>query len=111
MPRVFEKVKFPTSGFEVLHDTGRTQAAASFVGPGDKIGGASNKHPRSDQWTYVVEGNGEAIVSGESMPLHPGSLILIEAAEEHEIRNTGPIPLKILNFYGPPENWERFEQQ
>lgn len=34
--------------------------------------------------------------------LRPGSLLLIERGERHEIRATGDAPLKTVNFYSPP---------
>jgi mannose-6-phosphate isomerase-like protein (cupin superfamily) len=49
-----------------------------------------------------VSGRGEAIVSGKRHALRPGSLLLIEKTEEHEIRNTGRALLRTLNFYSPP---------
>jgi mannose-6-phosphate isomerase-like protein (cupin superfamily) len=35
-------------------------------------------------------------------PLKPGSLLLIEHGDQHEIRNTGRQLLKTLNIYSPP---------
>lgn len=39
----------------------RSQAAEMVLKPGDSEGGADNRHPRSDQWLFVVSGNGQAI--------------------------------------------------
>ena len=72
------------------------------LAPGDAEGGAGNRHRGADQWLFVVSGRGEAIVSGKRHALHPGSLLLIEKTEEHEIRNTGRALLRTLNFYSPP---------
>jgi mannose-6-phosphate isomerase-like protein (cupin superfamily) len=35
-------------------------------------------------------------------PLRPGSLLVIECGETHEIRCTGEDPLRTVNFYSPP---------
>ena len=72
------------------------------LAPGEAEGGAGNRHRGADQWLFVVSGRGEAIVSGKRHVLRPGSLMLIEKAEKHEIRNTGRALLRTLNFYSPP---------
>ena len=94
------KARF-TSDFTVIIDHARAQAAEMVIAPGDKEGGPGNRHHGADQWLYVVSGNGTAIVNGESIGLEPGSLVLIERGETHEIR-CGDREMKTLNFYLPP---------
>lgn len=89
-------------GFRVLLGNDSSQAAAMVMAPGAVEGGPQNRHRGADQWLYVVAGRGEAIVEGESCVLGPGSLLLIERGEAHEIRNTGNERLATLNFYVPP---------
>lgn len=91
-----------TSEFKVTTGNVRSQAAVMVIPPGGHEGGSDNKHKGSDQWLYVVEGQGKAIVQGRSQALAPGSLLLIERGEVHEIRNEGKEPLRTLNFYLPP---------
>ena len=43
------------------------------------------------------------MVDGRRDRLEPGSLLLIEAGEAHEIANDGDVPLESLNIYAPPE--------
>ena len=43
-----------------------------------------------------------AIVNRRRTNLRAGSLVLIERGDRHEIRNTGPTPLRTLNIYVPP---------
>lgn len=89
-------------GFHVLAGNGRSQAASMVVEPGESEGGKNNFHKGADQWLYVESGSGEAIVDGRVYPLSPGSLVLIARGEKHEIRNTGDVQMKTLNFYVPP---------
>jgi mannose-6-phosphate isomerase-like protein (cupin superfamily) len=89
--------------FEVVAGTGRSQGAVMVLAPGASTGGDDNRHADADQWLYVVSGGGEAVVEGESVVLQPGSLLLIEAGETHEIRNTGDEDLRTINVYAPPE--------
>jgi mannose-6-phosphate isomerase-like protein (cupin superfamily) len=90
-------------GFRVLAGTNRSQVAAMVLQPGETTGGPNNRHPSSDQWLYVVSGEGAAIIDGERHSLPAGTLLLIEAGEAHEILNVGTEPLTTFNIYAPPE--------
>jgi mannose-6-phosphate isomerase-like protein (cupin superfamily) len=89
-------------GFEVLGGTPRSQAAELTLGPGRTIGGPDNRHENADQWLFVVRGHGQATVEGRTTDLEPGVVLLVEAGESHEIRNTAEGPLVTLNVYSPP---------
>jgi hypothetical protein len=45
---------------------------------------------------------GRRSVNGKCYALGPGTLMLIEHKDQHEIRNTGRALLRTLNFYIPP---------
>ncbi|HEU5299151.1 MAG TPA: cupin domain-containing protein [bacterium] len=88
--------------FRVVAGTSRSQAATMVLKPGGSTGSDNNEHPGSDQWLYVVSGFGEATVRNRHVAIEAGSLLLIEAGETHEIRNTGTEPLVTINVYAPP---------
>lgn len=88
--------------FRPLFANRRGQAAEMTIAPGDHEGGPDNRHVGADQWLFVVAGRGTATVGGRRHRLREHSLLLIEAGEQHEIRNTGEAPLQTLNFYTPP---------
>ena len=90
------------AGFHVGLTHRRAQAATMSLTPGASEGGPGNRHRGADQWLYVIEGRGRAIVNGRSFALEPGTMLLIERADLHEIRNTGRRLLKTLNLYVPP---------
>lgn len=90
------------SGFQVVAGNGRAEAAVMVIQPGKSEGGPQNRHRGSDQWLYVVGGEGTATVKGSSHALCPGALLLIERGETHEIQAKGSLPLRTLNFYVPP---------
>jgi len=90
------------SEFEVAFAVREVQAAGMTLAPGKNTGGPDNRHRGADQWLYVVSGNGLAIIDGVQRPLKPGSLLVIERGEGHEIRCTGDEPLRTVNFYSPP---------
>ena len=89
-------------GFKVVLGNPRAQAATMTIAPGDSEGGPDNRHHGADQWMFVESGMGTAIVDGRRQALRPGTLILIERGNRHEIRNTGRAPLRTLNIYVPP---------
>jgi mannose-6-phosphate isomerase-like protein (cupin superfamily) len=89
-------------GFRVVFGNERAQAAQMTLPPGDSEGGDDNSHRGADQWLFVVAGSGRARIGKRSVALREGTLLLIEAGETHEIRNTGDTPLKTLNLYAPP---------
>lgn len=96
------KVKMDHAGFSVCTGNKLSQAATMVIEPGGSEGGPDNRHRGADQWLYVVEGQGSAIVAGNKVAITAGSLMLIEAGDVHEIRNTGGGLLKTLNVYVPP---------
>ena len=88
--------------FRVEVGNERSQAAVMVLEPGASEGGPDNRHRGSDQWLYVISGEGSATVAGETFMLRPGVLLLIERGEAHEIRSAGQQPLQTLNLYVPP---------
>ena len=89
-------------GFRVALSNRRSQAAEMVIPPGAAEGGPTNRHRAVDQWLYVVSGVGTAEVNGKRHHLAPGTLLLIERNDVHEIKNTGRGLLRTLNLYVPP---------
>lgn len=89
-------------GFRVACTVREGQAAVMTIQPWDSEGGPDNRHRGADQWLYVVEGEGVAVVDGREQPLRRGDLLVVEHGEHHEIRASGDAPLRTLNFYYPP---------
>jgi mannose-6-phosphate isomerase-like protein (cupin superfamily) len=89
-------------GFRVALGNRRAQAAEMVIPPGEAEGGPGNRHRGADQYLYVVAGTGSAVVNGRRHALSPGTLLLIEPGDRHEVRNTGRQPLRTLNLYVPP---------
>lgn len=91
-----------TGDFSVIPGNARSQAAVMVLPVGGSTGGPENRHGASDQWLYVAAGEGSATIDGQVHVLRPGTLLLIERGETHEIRNEGSEPLQTLSFYVPP---------
>lgn len=90
------------NGFRVTLGNGRSQAAEMVIPPGEAEGDEHNRHGGADQWLFVVAGRGTARINGKRYTLTPGSLLLIERGDRHEIKNTGNELLRTLNIYVPP---------
>jgi len=90
------------AGFRVVLGNRRSQAAEMVMKPGKGEGDPRNRHRGADQWLYVKSGRGVAVVNKRRYALEPGTLLLIEKGDEHEITNTGRTLLRTLNFYVPP---------
>jgi mannose-6-phosphate isomerase-like protein (cupin superfamily) len=89
-------------GFRLSVGNARSQAAVMVLAAGTSEGGPDNHHRGADQWLLVVGGTGVAIINGHRTRLKPGKIVLIEAGDRHEIRNTGRSLLKTVSVYAPP---------
>jgi mannose-6-phosphate isomerase-like protein (cupin superfamily) len=98
-------------GFRVVLGDRHSQAAPMTLAPGETEGGPDNRHKGADQWLYVVDGTGAAVVNGERVELREGTLVLIQRGDVHEIRNTGKGPLRTLNVYVPPAYTDEGEER
>ena len=89
-------------GFRLSIGNPKSQAAVMVLAVGGKEGASDNFHKGADQWLYVVEGSGVAIINGRKTALKAGTIVLIEAGDRHEVRNTGRTLLKTVSVYVPP---------
>src|SRR6478672_446426 len=65
-------------GFRLSVSNAKSQGAVMVLAVGGKEGGPDNSHGGADQWLYVVEGTGIAIINGHKTSLKAGTMILIE---------------------------------
>ena len=79
-------------------------AVALFFEPGQ--GHARHNHPESEQFIFVISGQGEQMVEEHGKPvfekLSAGSLVCIPKGAYHSTFNTGWEPMRILAVYSPP---------
>ena len=65
---------------------------------GEEIGEETHE---GDQILFFVEGEGEAILEGESSPVRSGDYVFVPAGTLHNFVNTGGGPLRLLTTYAP----------
>jgi mannose-6-phosphate isomerase-like protein (cupin superfamily) len=84
----------------VTHE--HSQVVVMTIPPGGEIG--EEVHDGVDQVLVFVEGDGEAIVAGDSSPVGPDTLAFVPAGTRHNFRNTGSTALRLFTVYAPPEH-------
>jgi len=57
-----------------------------------------------DQFFRVEEGSGEAILDGIPTAIRAGFPVIVPAGTNHDIINTGSVPLKLYTLYSPPNH-------
>jgi mannose-6-phosphate isomerase-like protein (cupin superfamily) len=52
----------------------------------------------------VEEGTGEAVLDGVRTAIRAGFAVVVPAGTNHNIINTGTVPLKLYTLYAPPNH-------
>lgn len=58
-------------------------------------------HPRAEEIYYILTGQGQLEIAGETAEVGPGDAIAIPPGAAHQIHNHGPEPLKFLCCCAP----------
>lgn len=85
----------------VLYTAKNCQLVLMSLKPTEEIGMEVHK---LDQFFRVEEGSGEAILDGVHRSISAGFAIVVPAGANHNIVNTGTIPLKLHTLYAPPNH-------
>ena len=86
---------------QVLETGEHAQLVVMTLAAREEIGEETHE---GDQILFFVEGEGEAILEGESSPVRPGDYVFVPAGTLHNFVNTGSDPLRLLTTYAPPEH-------
>lgn len=78
------------------------QVVLMTIQPGEEIG--AEVHDDHDQILVFVEGNGQAVLSGQVREVGANDLVFVHAGVEHNFINTGTRPLRLYTVYAPPEH-------
>jgi len=62
----------------------------------------AHEHPASEELLYIVSGNGEVLIDGESAIVSEGTEVFFPTGSVHMLRNTGQDEMKVVCFYAPP---------
>jgi mannose-6-phosphate isomerase-like protein (cupin superfamily) len=87
---------------EVLATGPNSQVVVMSIPPGGEIG--SEVHPDVDQVLVFVQGEGQAILDGETSAVGVDRLVHVPAGTRHNFVNAGKIDLRLYTVYAPPEH-------
>jgi mannose-6-phosphate isomerase-like protein (cupin superfamily) len=85
----------------VLYTAKNCQLVVMALKPEEEIGAEVHT---LDQFFRVEEGTGEAILDGVRTEIHAGFAVIVPAGANHNIINTGSVPLKLYTIYAPPNH-------
>lgn len=86
---------------QVLYTAKNCQLVIMSLRPQEDIGAEIHK---LDQFFRVEEGSGEAVLNGVRRPIQAGFAVIVPAGTNHNIINTGRVPLKLYTIYAPPNH-------
>jgi mannose-6-phosphate isomerase-like protein (cupin superfamily) len=86
---------------QVLYTTLHCQLVVMALKPKEEIGAEVHK---LDQFFRVERGIGEAVLDGVRTPIREGFAVIVPAGTNHNIINTGTVPLKLYTLYAPPNH-------
>jgi len=86
---------------QVLYTAKYCQLVVMALKPAEEIGAEVHK---LDQFFRVEEGSGEAVLDGIRSPIQSGFAVIVPAGTNHNIINTGSVPLKLYTLYSPPNH-------
>ena len=84
---------------QVLYTARNCQLVVMALKPKEEIGAEVHK---LDQFFRVEEGSGEAVLDGVRTAIPAGFAVVVPAGTNHNIINTGSVPLKLYTLYAPP---------
>jgi mannose-6-phosphate isomerase-like protein (cupin superfamily) len=85
----------------VLYTSKYCQLVVMALEPKEEIGAEVHT---LDQFFRVEHGAGEAVLDGVRSPIRAGFAVLVPAGTNHNIVNTGSVPLKLYTLYAPPNH-------
>jgi mannose-6-phosphate isomerase-like protein (cupin superfamily) len=85
----------------VLYTAKHCQLVVMALKPKEEIGAEVHQ---LDQFFRVEEGSGEAVLDGVRTAIQAGFAVIVPAGTNHNIINTGSVPLKLYTLYAPPNH-------
>ena len=85
----------------VLYTAKNCQLVLMALKPKEEIGAEIHQ---LDQFFRVEKGSGEAVLDGVRTAIRAGFAVVVPAGTDHNIINTGDVPLKLYSLYAPPNH-------
>ena len=95
-----EKMTLENENFrQVVYTAPHCQIVLMTIKVGEEIG--LETHEKNDQFFRVESGSGKAVLEGKEYELADGTALLVPAGTEHNVINTGSVPLRFYTIYAP----------
>lgn len=100
-----EKLTLQNKNFRtVLYTAKNCQLVVMSIPVDEEIGAEVHN---LDQFLRIEQGEGKAVLDGVSHKIVEGTIILVPQGTEHNIINTGQVPLKLYTLYAPPNHKDK----
>ena len=86
---------------QVLYTAKHCQLVVMALQPKEEMGAEVHT---LDQFFRVEQGSGEAVLDGVRTAIRAGFAVVVPAGANHNIINTGNVPLKLYTLYAPPNH-------
>jgi mannose-6-phosphate isomerase-like protein (cupin superfamily) len=86
---------------KVVYTAQHCQLVLMALLPKEEIGAEVHK---LDQFFRVEEGTGAAVLDGVRTEIRAGFAVVVPAGTNHNIINTGSVPMKLYTIYAPPNH-------
>ena len=97
-----ERIAVANNDFrQVLYTAKHSQLVVMTLKVGEEIGAEVHK---LDQFFRIEAGKGAAVLDGVRTEISAGFAVLVPAGTEHNIINTGTVPLNLYTIYSPPNH-------
>ena len=98
-----EQLTKENNNFRKVIYTGKySQLVVMSIAPGEEIG--EEVHPQTDQFLFLVMGQGQVVIEGQSSNFEKKDAVFVPAGLKHNFVNTGDEDLKLYTVYSPPEH-------
>lgn len=87
---------------KVIYTGANMQLVLMTLKPGEDIG--LEVHEEHDQFFRIEEGTVTVYMNGEETVLNANDAAIVPAGVEHNVTNTGNVPVKLYTIYAPPEH-------
>jgi len=97
-----EKATLENDNFrQVLYTATKSQLVVMTIQPGDEIGQETHD---LDQFIRIEAGQAMVTLDGVEHAVEDDWAVVIPAGTEHNVVNTGEVPLRLYSVYSPPEH-------
>jgi mannose-6-phosphate isomerase-like protein (cupin superfamily) len=96
---ILKKTEENTNFRTVLFTGTKSQLVVMHIPPQGEIG--TETHPHVEQTLFILSGSGVAVLDGKEQAVQAGDALMVTPGTEHNVMNTGDVPLKVYTIYAP----------